>query len=225
MISNKSGMKPVEFQLYYIRMHEVSIRSAEAGFIGVFCFPRKDHSVNTTLTKHNLIRKITYCGVLIALGMVLPFLTGQIPEVGSALSPLHIPALIAGFTVGPVWGTLCAFVIPILRSAVFGMPHMFPMACTMAFEMAAYAAVGGILWHFLPKKPLYLYLSQIGAMVIGRAVYGAMFALFTVNIPGDSYTFAAFIVGCFVEAVPGIVLHLVLVPPVVMALRRAGLAE
>jgi len=62
-------------------------------------------------------------------------------------------------------------------------------------------------------------------MVIGRAVYGAMFALFTVNIPGDSYTFAAFIVGCFVEAVPGIVLHLVLVPPVVMALRRAGLAE
>lgn len=181
--------------------------------------------MNITSTKHDLIRKITYCGVLIALGMVLPFLTGQIPEVGSALSPLHIPALLAGFVVGPVWGAVCAFVIPILRSAIFGMPPMFPMACTMAFEMAAYAAVGGVLWHFLPKKPLYLYLSQMGAMVLGRAVYGVMFALFTVNDPAVSYTFAAFLAGCFADAVPGIVLHLVLVPPVVMALRRAGLVE
>lgn len=176
-----------------------------------------------TQTKHTIIRKITYCAVLIALGMVLPFLTGQIPEVGSALSPLHIPALLAGFTVGPLWGAICAFLIPILRSAVFTMPHMFPMACTMAFEMATYALAGGILWRLLPRKPLALYLSQISAMILGRAVYGIVFALFTVNNPNIHYTFTAFILGCFVDALPGIVLHLLIVPPIVLALRKANL--
>ena len=176
-----------------------------------------------TFTQHNIIRKITYCAVLIALGMVLPFLTGQIPEVGSALSPLHIPALLAGFTVGPIWGAVCAFVIPILRSAIFTMPTMFPMACTMAFEMATYALVGGFLWNCSPKNPLNLYFSQICTMVLGRVVYGIAFALFTVNNPNIHYTFTAFILGCFVDAIPGIVLHLLIVPPIVLALRKANL--
>lgn len=177
----------------------------------------------TASPKHRIIKKITYCAVLIALGMVLPFLTGQIPEVGSALSPIHIPALLAGFTVGPVWGAVCSFLLPVLRSAVFSMPPLFPKALAMAFEMAAYAAAGGILWRSFPKKVGFLYLSQISAMLVGRIVYGVMFALFTVNNPNISYGFTAFITGSFVEAVPGIILHLVLVPPVVLALRKARL--
>lgn len=170
-----------------------------------------------------IIRKITYCAVLIALGLVLPFLTGQIPEVGSALSPLHIPAILAGFTVGPVWGAVCAFIIPILRSAIFTMPPMFPMACTMAFEMAAYALTAGIFQRIFPKTVGYLYLSQGIAMVTGRIVYGIVFALFTLNNPNISYGFTAFITGCFVEAIPGIVLHLIIIPPIVIALRKAKL--
>jgi hypothetical protein len=100
---------------------------------------------------------------------------------------------------------------------------MFPMACTMAFEMATYALAGGILWRLLPRKPLALYLSQISAMILGRAVYGIVFALFTVNNPNIHYTFTAFILGCFVDALPGIVLHLLIVPPIVLALRKANL--
>jgi len=173
--------------------------------------------------KRFVIRTIPYCAVLIALGMVLPFLTGQIPEIGSALSPLHIPALLAGFTVGPVWGAICAFVIPLLRSAIFGMPPMFPNACVMAFEMGTYAAVGGMLYRSFPKRIGWVYLAQIAAMLAGRIVYGVLFALFTMNNPEIHYTVTAFIVGCFVDAVPGIVLHLVIVPPVVAALRRARL--
>ncbi|MBE6598142.1 MAG: ECF transporter S component [Ruminococcaceae bacterium] len=173
--------------------------------------------------KNRIIKKITYCAVLIALGMVLPFLTGQIPEVGSALSPIHIPALLAGFTVGPVWGGLCAFIIPILRSLIFIMPPLFPKALAMAFEMAAYAAVCGILQRNLPKSIGHLYLSQISAMLAGRIVYGIVFALFTMNNPDINYGFTAFIMGSFVEAVPGIVLHLAIVPPIVLALRKARL--
>ena len=178
-----------------------------------------------TSPKSLTVRRITYCAVLIAMGIVLPFLTGQIPEVGSALSPLHIPALLAGFTVGPVWGAVCAVVIPVLRSAIFNMPPMFPMAVTMAFEMAAYALVGGILNRALPKKAGYLYLSQITAMLTGRIVYGILFALFTLNNPSIHYTFTAFILGCFADALPGIILHLVIVPPIVIALRKARLTN
>ena len=179
--------------------------------------------MNRTSKKNIMIRRITCCAVLIALGIVLPFLTGQIPEVGSALSPLHIPALLAGFVVGPVWGAIASFIIPILRSALFTMPPMFPMACTMAFEMAVYAAVGGILSRAFPKKIIWVYVAQIAAMLAGRIVYGIVFALFTVNNPDISYTFTAFILGCFAEAVPGIVLHLLIVPPIVTALRKAKL--
>lgn len=175
------------------------------------------------ITKSKIIRRITYCAVLIALGIVLPFLTGQIPEIGSALSPLHIPAILAGFTVGPVWGAVCAFIIPILRSAIFTMPPMFPVACAMAFEMAAYALVAGLLQQVFPKKTGFIYAAQGIAMVAGRIVYGIMFALFTMNNPNIHYTFTAFVTGCFVEAIPGIVLHLILIPPIVIALRKAKL--
>ncbi len=177
----------------------------------------------TTSKTSKLVRKITYCAVLIALGLVLPFLTGQIPEIGSALSPLHIPALLAGFLVGPWWGAVCAFIIPLLRSFIFTMPPLFPMACTMAFEMATYALVGGLMQKLLPRKVGYLYAAQAVAMVAGRIVYGIMFALFTLNNDAIHYTIKAFVTGCFVEAIPGIILHLILVPPIVIALRKAKL--
>lgn len=47
-----------------------------------------------------LILKITLSGVFLALGLLLPFLTGQIPEIGSMLCPMHIPVLICGFVCG-----------------------------------------------------------------------------------------------------------------------------
>ncbi len=173
--------------------------------------------------QNRLLRTVTYCAVLVALGMALPFLTGQIPEIGSALSPMHIPALLAGFTVGPVWGAVCAFVIPVLRSAVFHMPPMFPKAIAMAFEMATYAAACGILQRCLPRRMGWLYVAQAAAMLAGRIVYGAAFALFTLNNPNISYGFTAFIMGSFVEGLPGIVLHLAIIPPIVPALRKAKL--
>ena len=45
-------------------------------------------------------RKLTYAALFLALAMVLPFLTAQIPEIGSMLSPMHIPVLLCGFLCG-----------------------------------------------------------------------------------------------------------------------------
>ena len=42
------------------------------------------------------IRKLTYSALFLALAMVLPFVTGQIPQIGSMLSPMHIKVLLCG---------------------------------------------------------------------------------------------------------------------------------
>ena len=95
--------------------------------------------------------KMMLSAMFIALAMVLPFLTGQIPEIGSMLCPLHIPALLTGFFCGPVFGLFVGCVSPILRSLIFSMPPMMA-AIPMAFEIGTYGLVSGYLYHKFPKE-------------------------------------------------------------------------
>ena len=37
------------------------------------------------------VTKLVYAAMCLALALVLPFLTGQIPQIGSALCPMHLP--------------------------------------------------------------------------------------------------------------------------------------
>ncbi len=172
--------------------------------------------------KNKNVLKLTYSGVCLALCLVLPFLTGQIPQIGSKLLPMHIPVLLCGFLCGPVWGLGVGLVAPLLRSLLFGMPPLFPTATAMAFELAAYGLLAGLFYKLLPKKTPYLYVALILAMIGGRLVWGlAMMIL--MGATGKGFTLAAFWTGAFANAWPGIVLQLVLIPPVVAALKKAKL--
>ena len=111
---------------------------------------------------------------------------------------------------------------PILRSLLFGMPPLFPTATAMAFELAAYGLLAGLFYKLLPKKTSYLYLALILAMIGGRLVWGLAMTLL-MGAAGKSFTLAAFWAGAFANAWPGIVLQLVLIPPVVAALKKAKL--
>ena len=166
--------------------------------------------------------KLVYSAVCLALAMVLPFLTGQIPQIGQALSPMHIPVFLCGFLCGPVWGLAVGLVAPILRSFLFGMPPLFPTAAAMAFELAAYGFLAGLFYKLLPKKTPVLYVSLILAMIGGRLVWGLAMMIF-MGAAGKSFTLTAFWTGAFANAWPGIVLQLVLIPPVVAALKKAKL--
>ena len=153
----------------------------------------------------------------LALAYVMPFLTGQIPEIGSMLCPMHIPVLLCGFLCGWPWGLVVGFVAPLLRSLTLGMPPLFPTAVCMAFELAAYGAVAGIMHRVLPRKKPYIYCSLLTAMITGRLVWGAaMFVFMGVN--GGAFTFAAFVAGAITNAIPGIIVQLVLIPVLVMIL-------
>ena len=158
----------------------------------------------------------------IALGLILPFLTGQIPTIGSRLLPMHIPVLLCGFACGGVPGLLVGLIVPIFRSLLFGMPPLFPTALAMAFELAAYGLTAGLLFRLLPKKTLSLYISLIASMVVGRAVWGvASWILYTMS--GSAFTWKLFMAGAFINAVPGIIVQLILIPLIVIALQRARL--
>lgn len=169
------------------------------------------------------IRKLTYAALFLALALVLPFLTGQIPQIGSALSPMHIPVLLCGFLVGWPWGLAVGFIAPLLRSVIFGMPVMVPGAVAMAFELAVYGLVSGILYRLLPKKKWSIYVTLVVAMLSGRAVWGIA-RLIIAGLSGNSFTWALFLAGAFTNAIPGIILHIVLIPVIVMVLERAGLS-
>lgn len=156
--------------------------------------------------------------------MVLPFLTGQIRSVGNALCPIHIPVLLAGFICGPWWAMSIGAVAPLLRFVLFGMPVIFPLGIAMSFELATYGLVCGLLYQKLPKKIPFIYVSLITAMVLGRVVWGIVRALLS-GVAQSPFTWATFFAGAFTTAIPGIITHIVLIPLVVMALRRANLVD
>ena len=172
----------------------------------------------------NQIRRLTLTAMFIALGYLLPFLTGQIPQFGTMLSPMHIPALLCGFVCGWQYGLAAGAIMPLLRSATLGMPYIFPNAVAMAFELAAYGCAAGLLYRALPKKIDFVYVALVLSMLIGRAVWGLASAVLMMGTE-NAFTTQAFLAGAFINAWPGIVLHILVIPPVVLGLRRAKLMD
>lgn len=169
------------------------------------------------MKKHGSLKRMVLAALFLAISYVMPFLTGQIPEIGSMLCPLHIPVLLCGFICGWPWGLVVGFIAPLMRSLTLTMPPLFPTAVCMAFELAAYGAIAGLLYKFLPRKKPFVYLSLLTAMLVGRLVWGAAMFVF-MGLNGGSFTFAAFIAGAFTNALPGIVAQIVLIPILVMIL-------
>lgn len=177
---------------------------------------------------HLHIRNLVYSALCLALCLVLPFLTGQIETIGSFLSPMHLPVLLCGIICSWYWGAIVGAVAPLLRCVMFGMP-MLVKAVPMSFELAAYGAVAGLLMLLLPKKLPYIcniYVSLIGAMIAGRVVWGlATLVCFFVGFTKSMLTFKVFLTTEFVGTWAGIVLQLLIIPPVVLAMRRAHLVS
>ena len=167
-----------------------------------------NNAATATARTASPVRKLTYSALFLALAMVLPFLTGQIPEIGSMLCPMHIPALLCGFMCGWPWGLAVGFISPLLRSMIFGMPPVW-VAIAMAFEMATYGAIAGLLYRKLPKTGWRIYVSLISAMVAGRLVWGLVKFLLA-GLQGTEFSLALFLSGAVTTAIPGIILQLIL---------------
>lgn len=170
-------------------------------------------------SKQKNLRRRILAAMFLALALALPFLTGQIPQVGSALCPMHIPVLLCGFFCGPWYALAVGLVAPLLRFALFGMPPLMPTGIAMCFELATYGFVSGLLYKLLPGKKVFTYVTLIAAMLAGRIIWGIARVILA-GLAQSEFAWTAFLSGAFVNAVPGIILHILLIPVLVIALKR-----
>jgi riboflavin transporter FmnP len=166
--------------------------------------------------------KLVLSALFLALGIVLPLLTGHIPEFGYRLLPMHLPVLLCGFILGWPSGLVVGLLTPILSSLLTGMPPLFPVALTMSFELAAYGFMAGLLYNLLPKKPWSLYVNLILSMIAGRIIWGFVTLALT-GITGSVLTWPIFISAVVIDAIPGIIVQIVIIPLIIMALEKAKL--
>lgn len=171
------------------------------------------------------IINLTLAAMFMAIGLVLPFLTGQIKQIGSMLLPMHIPVFLCGLICGWQYGLIVGLILPILRSMLFGMPILFPTGIAMAFELATYGVVIGWLYsHSRWQCVIALYRCMIMAMLAGRLVWGVV-QILLLGMNGNGFTWQMFIAGAFLNAIPGIILQLILIPAIMVALNRTGLVR
>ena len=173
--------------------------------------------------KNENVKYLALAAMFLAIGLVLPFFTGQIPQIGNMLLPMHIPVLLCGLICGWKYGAVVGFFMPLLRSLVFGMPVLYPMAIGMACELMTYGLVIGFLYGRSRWKCIIaLYRCLIISMLSGRIVWG-LSQMVLLGVGRDGFTYQAFLAGAFLNAIPGILIQLVLIPSVMVLLNRTGL--
>jgi thiamine transporter ThiT len=202
--------------------------------VDIFPFPRKEQNyiplggkiMNLTSEKTNQhavllssTQKMILSAAFMALGLLLPFVTGQIPQIGSTLLPMHIPVLLCGFLCGWPYGLLVGFITPLFRSVLFGMPPIYPTAAAMAFELAAYGFFSGFFYGKFPKKISFTYFTLLLTMFLGRIIWGVV-SMLLYGAMGKGFTWAMFMGGAFLNAIPGIILQILLIPALVSTFQK-----
>lgn len=176
------------------------------------------------MNNSTLARRLTFSGLCLALALVLPFVTGQIPNIGRALSPMHFPVFLCGFAAGPGFGFAVGLVAPLLRSVMFSSPVLFPSAVGMAAELAVYGFACGFIYEKFPTGGSLknIYITLVAAMLLGRIAWGI--TRYSLTFIGPvTFDFTAFLAGAFLNAVPGIIAQLVIIPTLVLSLEKAGI--
>ena len=170
--------------------------------------------------KKRTVKRIVLSALFLSIGLVLPLLTNQIKEIGDTLLPMHLPVMLCGLICGAKYGGFVGLILPFVRALTFGMPPIYPNALWMAAELAAYGFVIGCIYaRFKRKNTAAVCVSLIFSMIAGRIVWGLSKALL-LGLGGKSFGISAFVAGGFVDALPGIIIQLVLVPLIMRTVNK-----
>lgn len=166
----------------------------------------------------NKTKKITLSALFLSLAIVLPFLTGQIPEFGKMLTPMHFPIIIGAYFIGPFYALIIGFIAPLLRMILFGLPP-FPISVMMAFELATYGVVTGVMFITLKKAKvnfiLNIYISLFVAALMGRIVYALAAVILLENA-----SFIPVFLATFASSFIGIILQIIFIPILIIRLKK-----
>lgn len=171
--------------------------------------------------KNDNLKKLILAAMFLAIAFVIPFITAQNPDLGNLFLPMHIPVLLCGLICGWYYGLTVGMLAPILRSCIFGMPVLLPKGLIMACELGVYGLVIGLVYTaFKNQGILKVYLSLLCAMLAGRIAKALVqFAVFGFS----KEMLIAFVYGAFLEAIPGIIIQLILIPAIMVMLDKTKL--
>lgn len=166
-------------------------------------------------------KSLTLAAFFVALCIVLPITFHSVPNAGSIFLPMHLPVLMCGLICSWRYGLACGILGPLLSSLLTGMPPMVILP-GMLCELAVYGLITGLLVNRISTRNriVNLYIPLVCAMLVGRVFYGVMNAF--IFKAGD-YSMAIWLASAFVTAIPGIAIHLVLIPFLVYVLQKSGL--
>lgn len=173
--------------------------------------------------KYGETLNIALCGLFCAVGVILPtvfHIFGQ--TAGATFLPMHIPVLVSGLTLGPVYGAVTGMFAPLISALATGMPPMVKLPFMMA-ELLTYGIVSGTVRKLLKKYNPFIssYIALVTAMIVGRAVnWAAVVAavkLFGVSNPAVSI---AAVPVSIVSGIPGMVIQLIFVPAASVLIGR-----
>ncbi|HAN21351.1 MAG: hypothetical protein A2Y15_07080 [Clostridiales bacterium GWF2_36_10] len=166
------------------------------------------------------LQKLVYTALLLASGVLIPqlFHFGG-PAAGTIFLPMHIPVLIGGLLLGPLYGAIIGVLSPALSFIIIGMP---PVAILpfMIIELCIYGLVSG----YLSTKTKLLYPVLISGMILSRAVYAGSLAIALYIFDMEKAAPLA-VWTSFLKGLPGVAIQLVIIPPIVYALRRFALEK
>lgn len=169
-------------------------------------------------------RKITVGGLLIALSVLLPqaFHFIGTPRLGQMLLPMHIPVLLGGFLLGPVFGIMIGAVAPLLSSLITEMPPVSRLPF-MVIELAGYGFASGLLYKTfsLCKIKYGVIITLVSSMLLGRVLY-ALSLFIAADLLHVTKIGAVAAVTATVAGVYGIIVQFLFIPPLIYILKRSG---
>ena len=177
--------------------------------------------------KRSKITNLVLAAMFLALAFVIPQILKSIPffvsaNLGTRLLPMHLPVLLCGLICGYYYGATVGFIAPLLTSLITSMPPMYPVAISMAFELATYGLVAGLMYKISSRLKinyvLKVYIDLITAMLAGRVVMEVVNMILLTN---GKYGLKIFLADAFVNALPGIIVQLILIPAILITLRKA----
>ena len=160
-----------------------------------------------------ITKRILLAVIMLAITVVVPSILPQHHIFGKMLQPMHAPVLLSAYIVGGPLAMVIGAAAPLIRHAMVGMPAM-SVAIPMCFELATYGIVTGIIYKFSSHRGRSIVKSLIAGMVAGRIVWGVA------TVVMNSTPMATVLTEGFVNAVPGIVLQMFLVPLVIYGLKK-----
>ncbi len=171
--------------------------------------------------KKTNVKKLVLAAMCLALCWVLPLFTGNNYQLGNMLSLMHIPVILCGFICGGPIGAVVGFIAPITRHFIFNAPPL-TTAIAMMFELSTYGLMAGLCYRWLPKKLPWLYVDLTLAILAGR-IAGSCAKFIIAGVQNTALGFGEVATAMLVTTLPGTAIQLILIPILVIALRKAGL--